>query len=63
MGVTTWDAPEMQAALEKLARDGLSGPEIAVRLRMTHGQVSGRAYRTGVTLRGQPGRPPLDRLR
>lgn len=52
----TWREPEMQTALEVLAARGLSGPEIAGKLRMTAGQVSGRAYRTGVALQGRPGR-------
>lgn len=57
MRETTWREPELQASLEKLARDGLPGPAIAKRLRMTPGQVSGRAYRTGVKLLGRAGRP------
>lgn len=53
----TWRAPEMQSALEVLAAKGLSGPDIAKRLRMTPGQVQGRAHRTGVKLHGRAGRP------
>ena len=53
----TWREPEMQSALEALAAKGLSGPAIAKRLRMTPGQVQGRAHRTGVKLNGRPGRP------
>jgi len=58
MTAPTWREPEMQEALETLAAKGLSGPTIARRLRMTPGQVSGRAHRTGVVLQGKSGRPP-----
>lgn len=55
---TTWREPEIQDALETLAARGLSARLIGQRLRMTKGQVVGRADRTGVKLKGRPGRPP-----
>lgn len=57
MTPATWREPEIQTALEVLAAKGLSGPAIAKRLRMTPGQVAGRAHRTGVQLKGRPGAP------
>ncbi len=45
----TW-TPERQSALERMAKAGMTGSEIAEALSVSRGAVMGRAHRTGVKL-------------